>query len=185
MRVRKYRTAALTVETAQIVKGGPRIDNLTIQEEIEQGLIDKCVEVNLDQSISTASLPFLFDPDVRLTSNCKFARNIFDGQVRSLAKTPKDREAVLKSEQSWQDLGFVDYLENLPKEIQDMILKASVRYVIPWRIAWNPNSQTTPCRVVLDASACPRGGCSLNSILAKGSNNMNNLISILIRWLTH
>ena len=66
-----------------------------------------------------------------------------------------------------------------------MILKASVRYVIPWRIAWNPNSQTTPCRVVLDASACPRGGCSLNSILAKGSNNMNNLISILIRWLTH
>ena len=30
-----------------------------------------------------------------------------------------------------------------------------------------------------------KGGCSLNSLLAKGSNNMNNLTDMHIRWRMH
>ena len=161
---------------------GPRIEEMSVQEEIEQGLIDKCVEVDIDSKTSTGRLPFLCDPDARLSSNESFARKIFNGQVRTLAKSSEDRDAVIQSEKSWQDLGYVDYLESLPSDVQEEIVKASVQYVIPWRVVWKPDSQTTPIRIVLDASAAPRGDSSLNSILAKGSNNMNSLIEILIRW---
>ena len=38
--------------------------------------------------------------------------------------------------------------------------------------------------MVFDASQGTRGGCSLNSLLAKGTNSMINLVEIL-RWTTH
>ena len=41
---------------------------------------------------------------------------------------------------------------------------------------------STPVRPVFDARMRMAGGCSLNDILPKGSNNMNNLVQILIRW---
>ena len=50
---------------------------------------------------------------------------------------------------------------------------------------FNQNSVSTPCRLVFDASACPREKCSLNSLLAKGSNNLNNMAMIMIRWLCY
>ena len=81
-----------------------------------------------------------------------------------------------------QELVFVDYVENLSKENQDMIKNAQVKYLIPWRAVWNENSLTTPCRLTFDASASPRGDCNLNSLLAKGTNTMNNLLHILIHW---
>ena len=36
--------------------------------------------------------------------------------------------------------------------------------------------------MVFDSSQAANGGCSLNSLLAKGVNGMNKLIEILIRW---
>ena len=57
-----------------------------------------------------------------------------------------------------------------------------MHYFIPWRIVFNDNSVSTPCRVVFDASASPRGQSSLNSLLCKGRNNLNNLVMIVIRW---
>ena len=51
-----------------------------------------------------------------------------------------------------------------------------------WRIVWKVSSVTTPCRLVFDASQATEGGYSLNDTLAKGSNNLNNLQEILIRW---
>ena len=169
----------------QNCKKSARIDAISIQEEIEQDIIEKGVSVDLTVAASTSTLPFIMDPDTRLTPNDKMARSIYNGQIRALANNPEDRDVVLKTERSWHDLGFVEYLDNLPIEDQDMILRAPVKYTIPWRVVWNENSKTTPCRIVLDASACPRGGCSLNSILAKGSNNMNKLIELMIRWLIH
>ena len=93
--------------------------------------------------------------------------------------------AVIKSEAKLQQLGFVDFVNDLPKEDQELILNSATRYFIPWRAVWNENSLSTPCRIVLGASLCPRGGCSLNSLLAKGANNMNKLLDILIRWTMH
>ena len=80
-----------------------------------------------------------------------------------------------------QKLGFVDKLENLTSEQKEIISKIGVQYFIPWRAVWNTNSLSTPCRLVFDASQVTDSGYSLNSILAKGRNNMNKLVEILIR----
>ena len=102
--------------------------------------------------------------------------------MRGLNKRPEDKSAALLSESKLQDLGFVDYFDNLPQEIQNDI-RCKVRYFIPWRIVFNENSVSTPCRLVFDASASPQGQCSLNSLLCKGRNNLNNLVMIMIRWV--
>ena len=60
-----------------------------------------------------------------------------------------------------------------------------MKYFIPWRVVFNPNSVSTPCRLVLDASASPRGQVSLNSLLCKGRNNLNSLVMIVLRWFCH
>ena len=110
---------------------------------------------------------------------------VFRSQVRKLATLPDDKTTVIESERKMQDMGYVDYLSNLTPEKQGMIMGDVVRYFIPWRAVFNENSVTTPCRLVFDASMGSKGGCSLNSLLAKGSNNMNNLAEIHIRWRTH
>ena len=80
-------------------------------------------------------------------------------------------------------MGFVDFLENLSATQQTMINESKIQYFIPWRAVWNTNSLSTPCRLVFDASLATSSGFSLNSILAKGRNNMNKLVEILGRWL--
>ena len=50
---------------------------------------------------------------------------------------------------------------------------------------WKANSVSTPCRLVFDASQISNTGYSLDDILAKGRNNMNKLVEIVIRWYIH
>ena len=56
---------------------------------------------------------------------------------------------------------------------------------IPWRAMWNGNSIITSCRLIFDASQPTASGWSLNDILAKGKNNMNKLVEIVICWSMH
>ena len=60
-----------------------------------------------------------------------------------------------------------------------------MKYFIPWQVVFNPHLVSTPCRLVLDASASPRGQVSLNSLLCKGRNNLNSLVMIVLRWFCH
>ena len=50
-------------------KSGGRIDAVSIQEEVEQNLIEQCIEVDVEKGVTTAKLPFLADPDTRLAPN--------------------------------------------------------------------------------------------------------------------
>ena len=60
-----------------------------------------------------------------------------------------------------------------------------MKYYIPWRAVWKQNSISTPRRVVFDASQITNTGYSLNDVIAKGRNNMNKLVEIVLRWMTH
>ena len=80
-----------------------------------------------------------------------------------------------------QKLGFVDYVENLNQE-QLAQIEGRPKYFIPWRVVWNENSVSTGCRLIFDGTQSSHGGCSLNSLLAKGVNSMNKLLEIVIRW---
>ena len=59
-----------------------------------------------------------------------------------------------------------------------MVLKNPVKYFIPWRVVWS-KSRSTPVRLFFDASQRTPCGLSLNDIIPKGSNDMNNLVQII------
>ena len=165
-------------------KCGARIDCISIEEEVEQTVINNSVHVIPEEKRIVCKLPFLCDPVSKLPSSNKTeARKIYDGQLKQLGKRdPEDKQDGILSERTLQDLGYVDYLDNLTPEQQKKILSSKVKYFIPWRLVWNPNSNTTKCRLVYDASHPTSTGFSLNSLLAKGKNNMNKLIDLAIRW---
>jgi hypothetical protein len=126
---------------------------VSIQEEIEQHKIESCVKVDTVQCRSTTLLPLVTDPDTRFDPDAqrRLALKIYESQVRTLDNKPKDREAAISQETKLHNLGFVEYLENLPSSEQEEILQ-NVNYVIPWRIVFSENSVSTPCRIVYDAS---------------------------------
>ena len=166
-------------------KRSTRVDAISVQEELESEILERCVRVDIKEGRSVAKLPFLVNPDTRLKPNDRLARKVYDSQIRVLSKNPEDKASAIRFEGKLQELGFVEYLHNLSPAQQDMILKAPTRYVISWFPVWNENSVSTPCRLVFDATRSVREECSLNNLLAKGANNMNSLIEILIRWTTH
>ena len=166
-------------------KNNDHIESMSIKEEIEQEIINKSVTVDLKNRITTANLPLLHEPKTKLANNRKQALGVYNQQIKKLKKTPQDKDDVLKSESKLQDLGHVDFIRNLSQQQQTMLRDSQVQYHIPWRAVWNGNSISTPCRIVFDASQATDSGFSLNDILAKGRNNMNKLVEIVIRWMTH
>ena len=166
-------------------KFGERFESISIQDEHEQALIERSVEI-IPGVGAIAYLPFVVDPDSRIDTESilKIAMKVFFAQVRKLNMNPSDKSCVIESEAKLQQLGFVDYVDNLDPEVQEMILGALVRYFIPWIAVFNKNSATTPWRLVFNASMGSKNSCSLNSLLAKGVNGMNKLLEIFIRWRT-
>ena len=82
--------------------------------------------------MAIASLPFIHSPEKILAPNRH--------KVRKLANKPKDKEEVLKSEEKLQQLGYVDYVSNLPDEIQTILKESPIQNYIPWRVVWKENS---------------------------------------------
>ena len=161
-------------------------ENISIREEVEQHLIVKSIQVNEETNIITAKLPFIHDPQVKLAPNKDRAMKVYHQQLRKLNRSEnlKDKLDIIESERKLQNLGFVDYVRNLPINTQQM-LQSQLQHFIPWRAVWKPGSISTPCRIVFDASSPTSTGFSLNDIIAKGRNNMNLLQEIAIRFLIH
>ena len=155
---------------------------ISIKEEVEQTIINNSVHVDASTKTAVASLPFIADPSTRLANNKGKAVKVYNQQIKKLSIT--DKQDIIDSEGKLQRLGFVDYVKNLPTQTQLMLKNHQMQHFLPWRAVWKGNSVSTPCRVVFDASMATSSGYSLNDILAKGRNNLNNLQEILIRWST-
>ena len=156
------------------------VEEISFVDEAQQDVINKSVTVDINNKITSASLPFIANPDSMLADNSKSTLKVYHSQVKRLNKSEKDRVDVLEAEKKLQDLGFVDWFHNLSKNDQEMIENSNMHF-LAWQIAWS-KSVTTPVRPVFNASLKTYTGYSLNDIIAKGSNNMNNLVEMLIRW---
>ena len=94
-------------------KNGPRLESISIQEEVEEALISRCVTVDLKRGVSLAKLPFLVDPDIRINDDEQrsVALKVFRSQVRNLSLKVRRRLSLLtlsKSCMTWDMLiGFV------------------------------------------------------------------------------
>ena len=157
-------------------KKGDSFESISIQEEIEQTVIERSVNVDIRLGRTIDKLPFLSNPVHKLRPNTGMTFKVYQSQVRKLGESPEDMDQVTQSEKKLHDLGFVQFVED-----RDMIHERQVKYFIPWRAVWNESSLSTPCRLVFVASQTTKDGCSLNDLLAKDTNNMNRLVEIFIR----
>ena len=158
---------------------------MSIKEEVEQDVINKSVKVDVASQRTTASLPLMNNPSITLAHNKERALKVYDQQIRKLNQNTDDKKDVIESEEKLQQLGHVDYVRDLKPEQQEMLRRSEIKNFIKWRAVWNGNSISTPCRPVFDVSQPTASGWSLNDILAKGKNNMNKLVEIVIRWSMH
>ena len=100
-------------------KKSKRVDAISIQEEIEQGLIERNVTVDVNSCKTSHLLPFVADPDLRLDSSAqeRLAHQIYQNMVKKLDQKPMDRDIIIKSEaklQVWVMLIFwITYLRKL------------------------------------------------------------------------
>jgi len=149
---------------------------ISLKEEVEQDEINRSVVVDVSNCTTTAKLPLMHDPVMKLEPNRDVALKVLNQQIKRLQKNEEDRKDILKSEKKLQDLGYVEYVKRCCHLVQNFI---------PWRAVWKVSSISTPCRVVFDGSMPTKSGFSLNDIVAKGRNNMNKLLEIFLRWRGH
>ena len=93
--------------------------------------------IDFENHIASANLPFLSDPDARLSPNIDIAHKVYNGQVNKLSKRELDRASVIQSQDKLQELGYVDYLNNLNENVKISILENKLLHFIPWRVVWN------------------------------------------------
>ena len=165
-------------------KNYERNEPLSIREEVEDHKIKLSVKVNKETRETIASLPFMADPKVKLAPNRSRAEKTYQQQLKRLQK-PEDKASVIKAEAALQDLGFVEWVENLPEDVQKDLKENLIQNYLSWRVAWKEDSVTSPVRTVFDASQPTPSGYSLNDLVAKGMNNLNVLLEVVLRWRTH
>ena len=125
------------------------------------------------------------DPVVKLGPSRDIALKVCKQQRKKVNKIIQDKNSLIKAEKKLHNLGYVDYVKNLPEDIQEFLASTPIQNFLPWRVAWKSSSISTPCRPVFDASMPTESGISLNDIVAKGRNNMNKMVEIDIRWRSH
>ena len=106
---------------------------------------------------------------------------MYNQQIKKLNQNIDNKKDVIESEEKLQQLGYVDYVRNLKPEQQEMLRRSEIQNFIPWRAVWNENSISVSCRLVFYASQPTASGWSLNDILARGENNINKSVEIVIR----
>ena len=76
----------------------PRLNAVTIQEEVEQGIINCSVQVDIVRWVTTAALPFVTNPDLRLEPNEASALKVYKSQAKKLSSRLEEKLAVQQSE---------------------------------------------------------------------------------------
>ena len=73
-------------------KKSDRIESISIEEEVEQAVIERSVEVDVSKGRTVAKVPFMKNPVLRLRPNQGLAIKVYQAQIRNLVKNPMDME---------------------------------------------------------------------------------------------
>ena len=174
----------ITCRNCNKCRKGDLLEQVSLQEELEQAMIEESVVYIPEEKRVEAVLPFLDDPLNKLKPNKHIAYKILESQMRLFEKNPEMRLDALKSHDKLQTKGHVVRMKDLSEaERSRMNSTPGEGYYIPWRLHHKQNSINTPCRMVFDASSrTPNGGESLNALLAKGQNLLVKILHLLIRF---
>ena len=152
---------------------------LSLNEKVEQEVIEKSVTVDLEQKCVFVDLPFIKPADDFLTEKHGGSDNYAQALkvYKSQCKRPEEVKTHMRTAHSeLVEKGFMKKVSDLPEEHQDLINNGAFRHYMPWRTIEKPESNTTPWRYVVDPSMS-----GLNVCLAKGQNKMKKIPDILTR----
>ena len=160
-------------------KESETVRQTSIKEEAEEILIEKSVEVDIENKTSKIVYPFTTPPESYLSklwgsnTNYKMALSIFKAQCN---KSEDTRKSVIKFHEELIARGYVIRVSELPEEERKLIDEASFLHYFCWRSVFK-QSVSTPARLVVDPSVS-----GFNEILAKGTNCLTNLFQLVIKW---
>ena len=125
---------------------------MSFKEQMEQDVMNKSVKVDATSQRTTASLPLMYNPSIKLAHNKEQALKVYKQQIKKLNQNADDKKDVIESKEKLLQVGYVDYVWNLKPPQQEMLRRSEIQNFIPWRAVRNGNSTSTPCRLVFDAS---------------------------------
>ena len=163
-------------------KESGKIRAVTMQEALEQAVVDNSVFVDKEKRRVYVKLPFMVDPVEYLTEKHKGKDNYRSArQVYNQVCNKKDfnKDAMREVHKDLVDKGFMVPLESLGEEIQAKINASPFKHYYAWRTTAKEESISTSLRMVVDPTMT-----GLNSILPKGENNLGNMYEILVRLRT-
>ena len=163
-----------------VCKKGDFLEETSLKEEAEQHQIENSLVYDENQKRLFAHLPFTEDPETALADNTYIAERILSSQLKIANKSEEAKSEILQSFNKLKDKGFVAPISSLSPAEQVMANKSG--FTIPWRVVHNSSSLSTPTRIVFDGSSRTKTGKSLNDILCKGTNQLGNLLHLLISF---
>ena len=107
--------------SCKVCKEHEHNEMMSIKEEIEQDIINSSMKVNREKRITTASLPLMHNPVIKLAHNKDIALKVYNQQIKKLNKNPKYKADVIESEAKRQGLGYMEYMKNLSTKQQEML----------------------------------------------------------------
>ena len=153
---------------------------ISLNDLREQEAIEKAVDVRLEEGKVYVDLPFIKEPVTNLKKkhrgkgdNYAQAYRIYQTQCR---KPETVKAEIRKAHQGLVEKGFLTRFDDLDQAQRDIIDNAGFQHAMPWRVVQKPDSISTPYRMVVDASCT-----GLNDLLAKGTNRMQKIHSVMIR----
>ena len=154
------------------------LHELSRNEQYELDVIRSNAQLDPTNNRWTTTYPFKVDPRI-LDDNKEQAIALMKKQEKRLLKNQEDAEQYRKVFQEFIDRGVITEIT----EEEQKSWTGPVFYITAHEVK-KEESSSTPIRLVINPSLKYKGR-SLNDLLMKGPNTLNDLFGILIRFRTH
>ena len=142
-------------------------------------VIRRNLKLDVVENKWSTTYPYKTDPSI-LRDNRKQAEDILIRQEKRLKKNPEVQDQYRKQFQDFIARGVFREISEVEREEY----KGPVNYISHHEV-FKSQSSSTPTRIVSNSSLKNRDGLSLNEILMKGPNSLNNIFSIQLRFRTY
>ena len=169
-------------------KDSDMTDKISIREEIEQKQIEDSIVFDKKNKKIWVTLPKRGSEEYFLSSNRDIALKVYHKMCEKASKDPSIKDEIVKAIEKLFRTGQAIHLPDVYNERLEKFIHKPVQHYLPWRCVFKPESLTTSCRPLFDASTNTKkrsdvtGGRSLNDLLCKGRIKSMNLLRMIVRF---
>ena len=151
----------------------------TEKETLEYKMIEQGVKHNPETDLFEVDYPFIDDP-AKLSNNFGQAIKIAESEEKKLLREGLTDEFNQKFDE-FLELGTIAEVSQA-----EMDSWTGPEHYVSIQHVLKPDSVTTRLRLVINSSLrCPKTGLSLNDILAKGPNVLNDIWDLILRFRSY